>query len=179
METYIALLRGINVGGHKRVPMAELRTLFAKLGYADAITYIQSGNVVFNAPLSHEGHLSATLETGIKETFGFDVPVLLRNKRQLRSMMTENPFVGASGFTESQMYYLLLKQWPAVSLSVLEKAAYPNEKFALGTDCLYLYCTKGYGNAKLNAAVLERKLKVGVTARNHKTMQKILELSGV
>ena len=93
---YAALLRGINVSGHKKVPMAELRTLLTELGHADVRTYLQSGNAVFSSASGDEDALTAQLEQAIEERFGFAVPCLIRNGPYLASVADACPFPAAA-----------------------------------------------------------------------------------
>ncbi|WP_159022534.1 DUF1697 domain-containing protein [Formosa sp. L2A11] len=174
MNTYIALLRGINVSGQKKVPMAELRELMANLGFVNVKTYIQSGNVVFQSSEKNLSVLEAKISETISETFGFEVPVLVKNESQLQEIFNFNSF---SEEERPTSYFTLLSEIPKVELveSVLEET-YKDEVFTITDSCVYLYSKHGYGKAKCNTNFFERKLKVSATTRNFKTMQKLLSL---
>ncbi|MFC4221018.1 DUF1697 domain-containing protein [Flagellimonas marina] len=175
-KTFIALLRGINVGGQKKIKMAELRETLTRTGLENVQTYIQSGNVIFE---SSEGNLKS-LENSIRETilkdFGFEVPTLVISGNDIKEILEANPF--ADKEEENKLYYVLLKKAPEKDLvTQFEEVNYPNEDFQVTEKCVYLMCKKGYGNAKLNNNLIEQKLKVEATTRNHKTMQKLLEMT--
>ncbi|MEW2921215.1 DUF1697 domain-containing protein [Muricauda sp. ANG21] len=175
-KTFIALLRGINVGGQKKIKMAELRETLTRTGLENVQTYIQSGNVIFE---SSEGNLKS-LENSVREAilknFGFEVPTLVISGNDIKEILKANPF--ADKVEENKLYYVLLKKAPAKDLvAQFEELNYPNEDFHSTEKCVYLMCKKGYGNAKLNNNLIEQKLKVEATTRNHKTMQKLLELT--
>ncbi|RDY59450.1 DUF1697 domain-containing protein [Flagellimonas nanhaiensis] len=176
MKTFIALLRGINVGGQKKIKMADLRKALQNIGLESVTTYIQSGNIVF---CSNEGDIQKLEESifdAIKKDFGFEVPTLIISQDEIESMLTSNPF---SNQTElNNLYFVLLKQSPSNELmEQFNKLKFENEDFDIETNCVYLSCKKGYGKAKLNNNLVENKLKVQATARNLRTMQKLLELA--
>ncbi|NJB71835.1 uncharacterized protein (DUF1697 family) [Saonia flava] len=175
MKTYIALLRGINVSGQKKILMVDLKKSMEQLGLKEVVTYIQSGNVVFKS----EDELVDILEDKIKETimsnFGFDVPVLVTTFDILNSILLNNPF---SKEEDKKQYFVLLKDEPKASLvEEFHETSYNNEDFVIAGQCIYLVCHKGAGNAKLNNNLIERKLKVSATTRNLRTMTKLVELA--
>jgi uncharacterized protein (DUF1697 family) len=92
MKTYIALLRGINVSGHKKIKMADLKDMLLKKGFQDVVTYIQSGNVVFKSEETVHEELEDKIKKGIADTFGFDVPVLVKTKREIEAILRESPY---------------------------------------------------------------------------------------
>lgn len=92
MNSYIALLRAINVGGYRKIKMESLRGMFDSAGFNDVTTYIQSGNVIFSSPESVPGTLAETIETEIKNTFGHDVDVIIRTQEHFKSLIRKNPF---------------------------------------------------------------------------------------
>ncbi|WP_400076462.1 DUF1697 domain-containing protein [Winogradskyella sp. R77965] len=177
MITYIALLRGINVGGHKKVPMAELRELLAKSGLENVKTYIQSGNVIFQSSDNDFKTLESKIKISILEYFGFDVSVLIRTREQLNAIFDNCPFPEEKKLSS---YFAVLTEIPHKDLvkEAYEKT-YDNEEYEILNDCLYFYCANGYGNAKFNLNFFEKKLKVNATSRNYKTMVKLLSLSDI
>jgi len=175
MKTYIALLRGINVGGHKKVPMAELRELLTKSGFKNVKTYIQSGNVVFQSSEVNKDELEVKIKTSILNHFGFEVSVLVRSREQLNTVFENCPF---SEEKKVNSYFSILSEVPNKDLvkEAYEKT-YKNEEYVILNDALYFYCANGYGNAKFSLNYFERKLKVNATSRNYRTMAKLLEMA--
>lgn len=175
MKTYIVLLRGINVSGQKKVPMAELRELLTKEGFSDVQTYIQSGNVVFKSSEHKVTVIEEQIKKVIKSHFGFDVPVLLKTKEEIHDILEHSPFEEEK---KQSGYYTLLHGIPEKALvDEVAKQTYPNEEFNITNTCVYFYSAIGYGKAKCNNNFFEQKLKVSATTRNYKTMLKLLSLS--
>ena len=174
MPTYIALLRGINVGGHKKVPMSELRGLLTNAGFQNVQTYIQSGNVIFQS-----SKIASELETKIQKLihthFGFEVSVIVKTNNELQAIFDRCPF---SEEKKENSYFILLSDIPNEHLiEKTQEMIYENEEVVIKNDCLYFYSSTGYGRTKFNMNTYERKLKVAGTARNYKTMVKLLSLS--
>ncbi|HMB62463.1 MAG TPA: DUF1697 domain-containing protein [Eudoraea sp.] len=179
MLTYIALLRGINVSGQKKIRMSDLRELFMALGYLNVVSYIQSGNVVFKYEKKVPGLLEEEVQFAIKDRFGFDVPVIIKTGEQWNDILESNPFKEMTIAEGNKMYYVLFKDTPETSLvEDFKEEKFKHEKCTIIRDCGYLVCFKGAGKAKLNNNLLERKLRVSATTRNHRTMVKLLEISG-
>jgi len=175
MNTYIALLRGINVGGQKKIKMAELRSVLENMGLKNVQTYIQSGNIVFGHNDTDKKALEIRVHDKIEKHFGFDVPVLILEPKDVDRILNESPFEDDG---DNKLYYVLLKNAPNEGLKVaFNNLKFDQEDFHITDTCVYLFCRNGYGNAKLNNNLIERKLNVEATTRNHKTMLKLLELS--
>lgn len=178
MKTYIALLRGINVSGHKKIRMVDLRLMMENLGFENVQTYIQSGNVIFKSGEPKSEKLEDQVKTGIADAFGFDVPVLVKKRAEIEQILQDSPFTKVEDLESNRIYYTLLRQEPEKSsIANLNPNDYPNELFHITRNCVYLNCTKGAGKAKLNNNIIERKLGVSATTRNHRTMLKLIELS--
>ncbi len=178
MHTYIILLRGINVSGQKKIKMADLRTLLEKLGFQNVATYIQSGNIVLRAKDQSIKNLEDMIGDGIRDHFGFDVPILVKPKNDFEKIVTENPFKDAITLEGNRLYFVLLKNVPEqMFVGALEQETYENQEFSITDSCVYLWCKNGYGKAKLDNNLLERKLKVQATTRNYRTMLKLLEMA--
>lgn len=174
----IALLRGINVGGAKKVPMAQLRALCEQqLGWSDVKTYVQSGNVVFSAPEDSEPRaLADALEAAIGAEFGFDSLVTVRTRDELAAIVEANP-LGASVAEGKFFHVTFLSDAPDPDL--LTRAA-PNpapEAYALIGRELYLATPDGMGRSLLARALSERALRVRATSRNWRTVVTLLELA--
>ena len=173
MEKYIALLRGINVGGHKKILMTDLRSLFESLGFKEVVTYIQSGNVVFTS--SEKDGLAVKISDGIKSKYGWDVPVLIKTASELESVLLNCPF---SKEKKEKSYFTLFSEPPSEkNIEEVAQLSYPNEEFEITPMCLYFFCAMGYGRIKFNMNSVEKKLKVKATSRNYRTMIKLLELA--
>ncbi|MER3375449.1 MAG: DUF1697 domain-containing protein [Allomuricauda sp.] len=176
MKTFIALLRGINVSGQKKIKMAELRETLTQNGLENVQTYIQSGNIIFDSEVLETSTLEHTIHKAIAQDFGFEVPTLVVSGSAIQKVLEDNPF--ANKAEENRLYYVLLKQAPEKDVvAQFEELSFTNEDFHVTEKCVYLMCKKGYGNAKLNNNLIERKLKVEATTRNQKTMQKLLEMA--
>lgn len=175
MGRYIAFLRGINVSGQKKILMKDLRESLNNAGFTNVQTYIQSGNVVFEATSSKIGMLATQIEEAIKKDFGFDVPVLVKTQNELVEIMDRNPFA-VTADDKNQYFALLNKCAEPEMVQNLNASDYPNEEFYITDACVYLNCKIGAGKAKLTNNLIEKKLKVTATTRNLKTMKKMIEL---
>ena len=174
MKTFIALLRGINVSGQKKVPMAQLRSLLANSGFKNVQTYIQSGNVIFQTLEENKSELENIIQNSIFSHFGFDVSVLVRTPLNIQNILDVCPF---SEDKKINSYFTLLHSNPDISLmDETSVISYPDEEFHITNSCVYFFSSNGYGNAKCNNNFFERKLKVTATTRNYKTMVKLLSL---
>lgn len=174
MSTYIALLKGINVGGHKKVPMTELRKLLTKEGFQSVQTYIQSGNVVLQTS-EKAAEVEDIIQMAIMDQFGFDVSVIVKTREALQTIFEASPF---SNEIKEKSYFIMLNKAPKKELlKEVESISYENEEVIIKNDALYFHSSTGYGNAKFNMNTYERKLKVVGTARNYNTMLKLLSLS--
>ncbi|WP_026451285.1 DUF1697 domain-containing protein [Aequorivita capsosiphonis] len=177
MKTHIALLRGLNVGGHKILKMADLKLLFESLGFAEVTTYIQSGNVLFSSsePQMKALILEEIISEGIKELYGFEVPVLVKEISEVEAILAACPFSEAKKMAS---FFTLLNQKPSEDLvKEISKLDFPDEEFIITENCVYLFSEKGYNEVKCNNNFFEKKLKVAATTRNHRTMAKLVELA--
>lgn len=178
MKTSIALLRGINVSGQKKVPMKELTTLFEGLGFRNVKTYIQSGNVVFDHASAKPPALSSSIEKQIMKTFGFDVPVMTLSPEELVKAVKESPFAKVKNPEMEKIYFIFTDSKPdAARVKELEKVKFENENFSVIGNVIHLWVGNGYGNAKLNNNYFENKLKLKATTRNWKTVQELIRMS--
>jgi uncharacterized protein (DUF1697 family) len=174
MTSYVALLRGINVGGKTMIPMADLRQLFEAEGLRQVATLLQSGNVLFRSGERNAAVLESRLEKAIAARFSREVDVLIRDEAQWRAILAANPLTGEAKNDPGHLMVQLLKQTPTpAALEALKAAIVGREYFRVGDRCLYLMYPDGSGNSKLTTAVMERKLGMTNTARNWNTAQKI------
>ncbi len=172
---FIALLRGINVSGHRKVPMPKLKQLFEGLGCTNVATYIQSGNVVFEHA-GKESSLLKEIQQQITNDFGFEVPVLVKTAAQLHKVLQQNDFINRVDV--AKVHVTFLDMVPEKEFAEkLQKVSFLPDEFKLEGDVIYIYCPNGYGNTKLTNTLVEGKLKVTATTRNWKTVNKLVELA--
>ncbi|AKJ09949.1 hypothetical protein ABB07_07915 [Streptomyces incarnatus] len=179
MTTYAALLRGINVGGSRKLPMADLRTLLTGLGHTGVRTHLQSGQAVFTSGHGDEESLAAELSRAIEERFGFPVDVIVRDHAYLKAVAEACPFPAAD-LQPKQLHvtYFSVPVSPD-RFADIDPAAHLPEEFRLGDRCLYLYAPEGLGRSRL-AEVLSRSPRTKgliATSRNWNTVLKLVELT--
>ncbi|EFU39748.1 hypothetical protein PVOR_20659 [Paenibacillus vortex V453] len=181
MTIYIALLRGINVGGHHKIKMADLRKMLEGMGLTHVQTYIQSGNVLFQSAES-KAALRAKMEQGILEVFGFPVPVLLRTSSEIEGIIRNCPFSEerirlAEEASEFESLYVAMLPAALAAEEVEKLKNYANDKEAfeaIGEE-VYLLFKESVRNSKLAGQL--SKLSLPVTMRNWKTMNKLAQLA--
>ncbi|MEM6804751.1 MAG: DUF1697 domain-containing protein [Bacteroidota bacterium] len=178
MQKRIAILRGINVGGHKKILMADLKALLEKHGFQDPKTYIQSGNVVFFADeaLSNE-EVADKIASAIAEVYGFEVSTLVRSVEELKTAVDTNPF-----YTEEadikKLHLTFLKEIPSEEHKTdLASFNFEPDLFVLKDQNIFVYCEGKYHQTKLSNGFFEKKLKVSATTRNWRTVLKLLDLA--
>jgi uncharacterized protein (DUF1697 family) len=172
---YISMLRGINVGGQKKIKMNELALLYESRGFEKVQTYIQSGNVVFVSPERDSEKLSAKIEKEIKRRFGFDVAVLIRTAGEIQKIIKNNPFKGKD---ENYLHVTFLNGKPQeIPIEEIIKVKSGSEEFHIEGREIYLFCPNGYGNTKLSNNFFERKLKVAATTRNWRTVNTLFKIA--
>lgn len=174
MKTYIVLLKGINVGGHKKIPMSELRELLSKSGFKNVKTYIQSGNVILQSKEENIEKIEEIIQKVILKYFGFEVSVLVKTRQDLERIFYDCPF---SEEKKKASYFMMLHKTPKDDLVELaSEKVFDGEVYNIINDCIYYFSDKGFGQAKFNVAFFERKLKTFATARNYNTMLKLLDM---
>lgn len=178
MTRYIAILRGINVGGNRKILMKDLKVLFEKLDFSKVETYIQSGNVVFESDQKlSNADLEQNIQQAIIETFGFEVPVIVRTDEEWAKSIVNNPFWKEEDADIDRLHLTFLKEVPSQEL--LEKIKLfqflPDRYEIIGKD-VFIFCAAGYGTSKLTNPFFESKLKVPATTRNWKTVMKLHEM---
>ncbi|MCC8477842.1 DUF1697 domain-containing protein [Streptomyces globisporus] len=177
--TYAALLRGINVGGSKKVPMPELRDVLAGLGHTGIATHLQSGNAVFRSDSEDADALAAALEQALHERFGFAVDCLVRDAAYLAAVADACPFPAAE--LEGKQLHVTYFDRPvdASRFADLDAEAFLPEEFRLGDRCMYLYAPDGLGRSKLAVALSRPRHVKGLvaTSRNWNTVARLVELT--
>ena|SRR5690554_4539358 len=178
MTTYISMLRGINVGAHKRIKMNALKNMFEGMGFENVHTYLQSGNVIFTDEEMDIGKLENKLSSQIKSEFGFDVPIIILSNEKLQDAVEQNPFVKDNDKDESFLHVTFLADEVLdYDETKLSSKLQEGEEYHISARAVYLYCPLSYSSTKLNNGFLERTLKVQTTTRNWKTVNALLELS--
>ena len=174
MAIYIAMLRGINIGPHKRIKMERLRESFEELGFDQVKTYIQSGNVVFKVAKTTPTELCRKIEERLLKDFGFSVSVILRTREQVGKVIRGNPLLKEKGIDPAKLHVAFLSDAPkAVSLVKLETITLaPDRACCLGKE-LYLYFPNGVSGSSLWKHPLDRVLMVTATMRNWNTVNQL------
>jgi uncharacterized protein (DUF1697 family) len=176
MKTYIALLRGINVGGSNLLPMKALKHLLEKEGCVDVQTYIQSGNVIFHSAMSNPARLAKRLTVAISKGHGFAPRLLLLTRSELERAATGNPFPDAHANPTTLHLFFLAEEPKTPDLKPLDALRSKTERFELRGRIFYLHTPDGIGASKL-AARAEKLLGVAATARNWRTVTTLLEMA--
>ena len=167
MPRYVALLRAVNVGGRK-VPMAELRTVLADLGYDDVETYLQSGNATFTAMERSAAKVGQAVEAAIEKAFGFATPVIVTTPKAVAAIASANPFKGVD---TKEVHVAFLSEQPKAAAA----KAFPADRFApdelrVGKKAAYLHYPNGVGRSKMTNALIEKHLGVTATTRSWNTV---------
>jgi uncharacterized protein (DUF1697 family) len=174
---YIALLRGINVGGNKKVSMADLRELLSSLGHADVATYIQSGNALFTSARRDPAKLAQEIENRLERDLRMDVTVIVRSRDELAAVVAANPFVSRSTPLTGLHATFLSEQPDKDKLSQIDPKQFEPDEFDVGNRVIYTHLLNGYAATKLNHDLFERSLGVRATSRNWNTVTKLLDLA--
>ncbi|WP_133914549.1 DUF1697 domain-containing protein [Streptomyces sp. NBC_00582] len=176
---YAALLRGINVGGARKLPMADLRALMQKLAYGDVRTYLQSGQAVFSSAHGDEESLAAELAGAIAQEFGFDVDVLVRDHAYLKTVAEACPFPAADLQPKQLHVTYFSAPVDAGRYAEIDPAAHLPEEFRLGDRALYLYAPDGLGRSALAELLSRPRFTKGLvaTSRNWNTVRKLVEMT--
>lgn len=176
MTTHIALFRGINVGGSNILPMKELVTTLVALGFENIQTYIQSGNVVFQSPMTDAGQLSQTIKAAVGKSHGFAPEVMILSIDEFRDAASRCPFSAGDPDPKTLHVSFLASAPSNPDLDRLEASRSETERFHLADRFFYLHAPDGIGRSKL-AAKVERALGVPATGRNWRTVTKLLSMA--
>ena len=168
---YIVLLRGINVSGKNKIPMAELRKLLNSLDFKNVQTYIQSGNIIVESEETKET-ISKKIKQGIHQKYEYDVPVIVRTVSEWEKAIKAYPF---SIENEKIVAFSFLNTMS--SQTEIEVKGIKEDQYKIDKDVVYLHCPSGFGRTKLTNNILEKKLDVIATTRNYKTTVKLLEMA--
>jgi uncharacterized protein (DUF1697 family) len=178
MPVVVALLRGINIGGHHKIRMDALRDLCESLGWRDVRTHIQSGNVVFKTQARDLARLAGRLEGAIEQRFGFRPAVMLRSAGELRSVVARNPFGGRQGVDGAKLAVTFLSSAPgADARDCVARMKTDPEEVRLDGREMYVHFPNGQGRANLTFGAIEKALKVAGTIRNWNTVTKLVAMA--
>lgn len=175
LTTYISLLRGINISGKKLIKMSDLKTILSEIGLQNVTTYIQSGNIIFQHENINNSIISEKISKVILDKYGFDVLVVTLNKNELIEINSKNPFLNED---IDKIHITFLSDIP--SKNNIEKINLINvepDKFTIIDKAIYIFYTDKYSKTKLVTNFFESKLKIKVTDRNIKTVNKLIEIS--
>ena len=181
MTKYISILRGINVGGKRKILMADLRALYQSLGFENIITYIQSGNIIFASKQKNKNNaFTKKIKDAIFEKYGFDVPVIMRSMEELKSIVENHPFEKKKGVQIENLCLTFLSEVPTEeNLAKINTYDYSPDLFQVIEDNAFIFIQGKYHQSKLTNNFFEKQLLVSATTRNWKTVIKLLELSTI
>jgi len=173
---YVALLRGINVGGNTMIKMSDLKASFESLGFKNVVSYINSGNLAFDATKAAESKLASKIEKEISTEFSLKVQVMIREQRAIRDVLDNNPFEGKYE-THKQMHVLFLKdEVPSDLRNEVMQWETVRERIAIRGREIYALLLDGVAESLIGRGLIERKLKLPMTARNWRTVEKLVTL---
>lgn len=173
---FVALLRGVNVGGNTKVNMAELRASCERLGYENVKTYINSGNVIFDAAATDADKLASQIHDTILKDFGLDISVMVRSVEELQEVITNNPFGGQFDNHKDMHVFFLAEELSEEKRALLMEKHSDAEQFAIDGRTIYYLLRISIIDSALGKGFLDKKLKVPATARNWRTVTKLAEM---
>ncbi|MCA9264334.1 MAG: DUF1697 domain-containing protein [Planctomycetales bacterium] len=176
MAKWIALFRGVNVGGKNTIPMAGLRKLLETIDVQSVKTYIQSGNVVFESSAKSAAVLGKRIGSLVEQEYGFHPQILVLPSHELAAAVAANPFPEAEADPKSLHLFFLESRPRTPDIEKLDQAKKASEAYVWSDRVFYLHAPEGVGRSKL-AASIERYLGVTATARNFRTVKKVLALA--
>ena len=179
MNTYVALLRGINVGGANRILKADLKALFIALNFSNPVTYLQSGNIVFSCDNEDVTGIEIELRSKIFEVFGYNIEVFVISDSLFREIYESNTFLQDTRLDTKKMCVIFLKeQVDAEEFNLIKNNPAFEEKMVLLNKTIYMYYSNGFGRTKVSNNYFEKKLKVNATSRNWNTVTNLVRLLG-
>jgi uncharacterized protein (DUF1697 family) len=172
------MLRGINVSGQKMINMQDLQALYQELCFRSVTTYIQSGNVVFEAQEMETNKLSKLIKQKLFEKYTFEVPVFVKTVSDMESIISDNLFLQAVDTDKDALYVTFLQNTPLpAKVEQLVSSKFEPDAFRISGDVIYVCCPNGYGRTKLTNTFFENKLKVTATTRNWRTVNELLKIA--
>ncbi len=177
-HTYVSMIRGINVGGHKRLSMQQLRDVYESLSFEDPKSYVQSGNVVFGTHRSDPARLALLIRAEIEKSIGYSVAVVIRNRKEIQKVAENNPFLGKRRADPTKCHVTFLAQSPKASdVRALHAPPGSSDEFIVTGEDIYVHCPDGYSRTKLHNNFFEKKLGVAATSRTWKTVLALRDLA--
>jgi len=177
ITTYVALLRGVNVGGRNKLSMGDLTAMFKRAGCEACKTYIQSGNMVFKARPALAAGIPTLIASEITERFGYRVPLVVRTVEDLREIVNTNPFL-STGVDSKWLYVAFLADSPESSrVTELDPHRSPQDSFLVRGREIFMYCPNGMGRTKLTNEYFDSKLATTSTVRNWRTVSTLLQMA--
>jgi uncharacterized protein (DUF1697 family) len=178
MPVMISMLRGVNVGGHNKIKMDELRALYEFLKFENPRTYVQSGNVIFRTKEKNSPALAKKIQKAIERKFGFRPEVIVRTTEELRSAIAASPFASERNLEPGKILVTFLAGEPGsnAEATLLTLKAYPEELHLKGRE-LYIYFPDGAGKSKLPWSKVEKLFQTTGTARNWNSVTKMLAMA--
>ncbi|MDN5200563.1 DUF1697 domain-containing protein [Fulvivirgaceae bacterium BMA10] len=178
MQTYIAMLRGINVSGQKKIKMVDLRAYLEELNFLNIQTYIQSGNIIFDHAQVDPGILEDNIKEKVLEKYGFEVPTTVKLPSEFNYVLNNNPFLKEHDMDPKRIFVTFLYEIPAAEyIEKLKEVDYTPEEYILDGKNIFFFSPHGYGKAKMSNNFFENKLKVFATTRNWRTVNKLYEMA--
>lgn len=178
MAVYVALLKGINVGGHRRVAMSDLRDLVARLGFADVRSLLQSGNLLFRGPPGATGRLEQLLEVETHKRLGLRTEFFVRTEKEWRTVLAHNPFSREALRDPGHLIVMFLKDAPGAKAAQALQAAITGREIARTRDRhAYIVYPDGAGRSRLTHTLIEKTLGTRGTGRNWNTVRKLAVLT--
>ncbi|MDH5378226.1 MAG: DUF1697 domain-containing protein [Gammaproteobacteria bacterium] len=179
MNTWIALLRGINVSGQKKIQMSDLKAVFDSCDFSGVQTYIQSGNVVFVTKESSRKKLIDKIEKSLQASFSYSIPVVLREADTFTKAVEAHPWLKKKGIDPKAIYFSFARDVEGGKLKKVEETSAVGDSYLTQGEQIYLYCPGGFGKTKFNNNYFEKKLGIVATTRNLNTCNKLINLAGV
>jgi uncharacterized protein (DUF1697 family) len=177
MARLVALLRGINVGGRKKVPMARLREVLEAAGFEDVKTYVQSGNVVLSAPRRSPAKIGREIEAAIEAEFGFDVAVVMRTRDELAALVEDDPLGDVATNPTYRVVVFLAEKLDRSRLADVDPDAFSLEAFELRDREIVMWAPEGQRDSRIVKTLTEKRTGVVGTARNWRTVEKLLAMA--
>jgi len=176
MKTFIAILRGINVGGKNIIKMDTLRDLFLELKFENIVTYIQSGNIIFQTLITETNELEIMISNKILEKLNIKVPTIVLNSNELNFIYNNNPFITRNEDV-SKLHVTFLSKIPEnINIEKINSSKFLPDEFIINNKAVFLFC-QSYGATKLNNNFFEKNLNLQATTRNWKTVCELLKIS--
>jgi uncharacterized protein (DUF1697 family) len=179
MQTFISILRGINVSGQKKILMADLKALYESLHFKKVDTYIQSGNVVFKSDSKlSDVQLAQKIEKAITAKYNFEVPVIIRSIEEWKKAISQNSFLKEKNIDLKKLHITFLSEVPSKeNVERIKSNDFLPDQFIIKEKEIYLHIPESYGETKLSNNFFEKKLKTKATTRNWNTVNKLFEMT--